>query len=74
MKARLSVLFAIGITGFVGTAFACLCDDLTIEQRVNRADVVFSGTIKDSPWSFSEESIAAVLMLKQFGMEQTLFL
>lgn len=49
----------IGIVGFIGTAFACLCDDLTIEQRINSADVVFSGTINDNPWIFSEESIAA---------------
>ncbi|WP_420545500.1 cobalamin biosynthesis protein CbiN [Nitrosopumilus sp.] len=59
MKARLLTLLAIGITGFAGTEFACLCDDLTIEKRVNQADVVFSGTIKDSPWNFSEEFIAA---------------
>ena len=59
MKTRVLIIFAIGLIGFTGTAFACLCDDLTIEQRINRADVVFSGTINDSPWNFSEESIAA---------------
>ncbi|MCE2506712.1 MAG: cobalamin biosynthesis protein CbiN [Nitrosopumilaceae archaeon] len=59
MKTRLFTILAIGMLGFSGTAFACLCEDLTVEQRINQADVVFSGTIDDIPWNFSEESIAA---------------
>ena len=59
MKTGFLIVFAIGLIGFAGTAFACLCEDLTIEQRINRANVVFSGTINDNPWNFSEESIAA---------------
>ncbi|MCV0367746.1 MAG: cobalamin biosynthesis protein CbiN, partial [Nitrosopumilus sp.] len=37
---------------------ACLCDGLTVEQRINQADVIFSGTAKDNPWNFSDDSIA----------------
>jgi len=58
MKSRLLIIIGIGIIGFTGTAFACLCDDLTLEQRINQADVIFSGTINDNPWNFSEGSIA----------------
>jgi hypothetical protein len=42
----------------MANAFACLCDDLTLDQRINQADVIFSGTINNNPWNFSEESIA----------------
>lgn len=50
------VIFLV-LIGFVGTAFACLCDDLTVEQRINQADVVFSGTVTEQPWSFSDEYV-----------------
>ena len=66
-------MFVIGTIGFTGTAFACLCDDLTIEQRINRADVVFSGTINNSPWNFSEESIAAGFDVKTVWKGADLF-
>ena len=46
------VIFLV-LIGFSGTAYACLCDDLTIEQRINQADVVFSGTISGDTWNFS---------------------
>ena len=59
LKTRLLIIFSIGIIGFSGTAYACMCDDLTIEQRINQADVVFSGTISGDTWNFSEDSIAA---------------
>ncbi len=62
MKTRLLIIIAVlGIfTGFsITDAYACLCDDLTIEQRINQADVIFSGTVNDNTWNFSEKSIAA---------------
>ena len=40
-------------------ASACLCDELTIEQRINQADVVFSGSIYETPWNFSKDYVAA---------------
>ncbi|AFS82593.1 hypothetical protein [Candidatus Nitrosopumilus sediminis] len=59
MKTRLLIIIVIAALGFSGTAFACLCDDLTVEQRINQADVVFSGTVYEVPWDFSNDSIAA---------------
>ena len=62
MKTRFLIIIGIavvGLIGFSGTAFACLCDDLAIEQKINQADVIFSGTVNDNPWNFSEEYIAA---------------
>ena len=31
--------------------FACLCDELTIEQRISHADVIFSGIMNDNTWN-----------------------
>ena len=45
MKTILLIIISIALIGFSGTAFACLCDELTIDQRINQADVVFSGTM-----------------------------
>jgi hypothetical protein len=48
------------IIGFsVSNASACLCDDLTVEQKINQADVVFSGTVYENPWNFSKDKVAA---------------
>ena len=57
MKARLLIIGVI-VVGFSGTAFACLCDELTMEQKINQAEVIFSGTINENPWKFSEGHIA----------------
>ena len=60
MKTRLLMIIAsIGVLGSIPYAYACLCDELTIEQRINQADVVFSGTVYETPWDFSDDFIAA---------------
>lgn len=60
MKTRLLLIIGIIFAlGFIETAFACLCDELTIEQRINQADVIFSGTINGNTWEHSEKYIAA---------------
>ena len=64
MKHFVVFLFLIGMIGFIGIAYACLCDDLTVEQRINQADVVFSGTVRGDTWNFSEDSIAAGFDIK----------
>jgi len=54
----LTITISIGLLVSVPYAFACLCDELTIEQKINQADVVFSGTVYETPWDFSDDSIA----------------
>ena len=52
------VIFLV-LIGFSGTAFACLCDELTVDQRINNADVVFSGTIQGNTWNHFDKNIVA---------------
>lgn len=60
MKTKLLIIItSIGLLVSVPYAFACLCDELTIEQKINQSDVVFSGTVYETPWDFSDDSIAA---------------
>ena len=60
MKTGLLIVFVfIFALGFIGTAFACLCDELTIEQRINRADVVFSGTMSDIMQDHYDKNMSA---------------
>ena len=57
------ILLLIGIVTIIGFsisgASACLCDGLTIEQKIDQADVIFSGTAYENPWNFSKDKVAA---------------
>ena len=63
MKTRvLIIIFAISgmlVMFSMPDVSACLCDELTLEQRINQADVVFSGTAYETPWHFSNDYVAA---------------
>ncbi len=67
------VVFLI-LVGFVGTAFACLCDDLTIEQRINQADVIFSGTVQGNPWNHNEKNIVVGFSVQEVWKGSDTFL
>ncbi|MCA9827962.1 MAG: cobalamin biosynthesis protein CbiN [Nitrosopumilus sp.] len=59
MKTRLLVLFIIGTIGFsFPFVFACQCVESTLEQRIENADVIFSGKLYPHVWDFSKLKIA----------------
>ena len=77
MRYFIILLVLIGFTVIpivIDNAFACLCDDLTVEQRINQADVIFSGTINGNTWEHSEKYIAAGFDVQVVWKDLTLFL
>lgn len=40
------------------SVFACECEESTVEQRIENADVIFSGKLYPNTWDFSKHKIA----------------
>ena len=66
MRTRLLIIFVlIFALGFIGTALACECKESTVEQRIENAQVIFSGKLYGDVWESSDHHMEGNFAVKK---------
>lgn len=65
MKLQFFLIIVSGVVMFsFGHVFACECKETSAEQKIENAQVIFSGKLKGDTWEFSKHHIAADFAVK----------
>lgn len=69
----ISLIVIVFVLGLVGTAYACECTGSTIEQKIESAQVIFSGKLSEEIWEYPEHNIMGHFKVKKVWKGAELF-